>query len=196
MALDPNFIRSQELKLPYPEHDFSGQTIIVTGANVGLGLEAARHFVRLNAEKVILAVRSVAKGEAAKADIEASTKRLGVVDVYELDLGSYASVKSFVSRVSDLPRVDAIVENAGIAMEKFVMAEDCESTITVNVVSTMLLAIMMLPILRRSAEKFHIVPRIAIVSSGNHHTTKFPDWKAEDTFAVLNDEQRGDMSRR
>lgn len=163
---------------------------------MGLGLEAARHFVRLNAEKVILAVRSVAKGEAAKADIEASTKRLGVVDVYELDLGSYASVKSFVSRVSDLPRVDAIVENAGIAMEKFVMAEDCESTITVNVVSTMLLAIMMLPILRRSAEKFHIVPRIAIVSSGNHHTTKFPDWKAEDTFAVLNDEQRGDMSRR
>ena len=47
---------------------FTGQTVIVTGSNVGLGKGAARHFARLDAEKVILAVRN-----EAKQDIERST---------------------------------------------------------------------------------------------------------------------------
>ena len=41
----------------YPTADFSGKTIIVTGSNVGLGKEAVKHFVRLGAKKVIMAVR-------------------------------------------------------------------------------------------------------------------------------------------
>ena len=60
----------------------SSQTIIVTGSNVGLGLEAARHFTRLNADKVILAVRSFNKGSDAKKLIEESTKRTKVVEVW------------------------------------------------------------------------------------------------------------------
>lgn len=48
MALQPTFFKSQLLtKLPYPSKKFTGQTLIVTGSNVGIGLEAARHFVRL-----------------------------------------------------------------------------------------------------------------------------------------------------
>ncbi len=58
---------------------------------MGLGKEAARHFVGLNAQIVILACRSVEKGEAAKKDIESTTKRAGVVEVWQLDLGSYNS---------------------------------------------------------------------------------------------------------
>jgi retinol dehydrogenase-12 len=50
-------LRSQFAHLPYPTKKFTGQTIIVTSSNVGLGLEAARHFVRLDAAKVIIAVR-------------------------------------------------------------------------------------------------------------------------------------------
>ncbi|KAL9627045.1 MAG: hypothetical protein Q9164_007723, partial [Protoblastenia rupestris] len=65
---------------PVPKADFSGKTIIVTGANVGLGKEASKHFVRLNTHKVILAVRSVKKGEAAKAEIEAEGGRMGIVE--------------------------------------------------------------------------------------------------------------------
>ena len=59
---------------------------MVTGSNVGLGLEAARWFVKLDAAKVILAVRTIEKGEEAKRSIEASTKRKGVVEVWPLDL--------------------------------------------------------------------------------------------------------------
>lgn len=104
--------------LPFPTQDHSGQTVIVTGANVGLGLEASRHFTRLNAAKVILAVRNVEKGQQAKQSIEQATQRHGVVEVWPLDLSSYESTKQFAHRVEGLERLDALVENAGIATEQ------------------------------------------------------------------------------
>lgn len=49
-----DILYNQLFKIPaYPVASFVGQTVIVTGSNVGLGLEAARHFVRLDAAKVI-----------------------------------------------------------------------------------------------------------------------------------------------
>lgn len=65
-----------------PITDFSGKTIIVTGANADLEKEAVKHFVRLNAQKVIIIVRSITKGEAAKAEIEGGSKR--AADVIEV----------------------------------------------------------------------------------------------------------------
>lgn len=112
----PAFLYRQFFVTPqYPTTECTGKTIIVTGANIGLGFEAVRHYVRLNASKVIIACRSLEKGEAAKLDIEKSTKRTGVIDVWQLDLLNYDSVKAFAKRVDTLKRVDSIVENAGIA---------------------------------------------------------------------------------
>jgi retinol dehydrogenase-12 len=109
-----HFLYSQFFVTPkYPDTSCKGQTLIVTGANTGLGLEASRHLVRLGAEKVILACRNLEKGEAAVRDIEASTKRTGVAEVWSLDLSSFESVKEFAKRVDGLKRIDAIVENAG-----------------------------------------------------------------------------------
>lgn len=115
LAFLPSFLRSQFLQHPaLPTTDCTGQTILVTGANVGLGKEAVRHFVRLNAARVILACRTPAKGAAARADIEATTQRPGVVDVWPLDLANYASIRAFVQRAAtDLERLDVVVENAG-----------------------------------------------------------------------------------
>ena len=124
------FIQDQFTRLPYPTTKHTGQTIIVTGSNVGLGLEAARHFTRLDAEKVILAVRNLEKGEAAKRSIEETTDRKNVVEVWQLDLASYESVKQFAKKANQLKRLDAIVENAGIATPNFKFSEDNESTIT------------------------------------------------------------------
>ena len=109
------FMRSQFFSIPpYPTKKYTGQTIIVTGSNTGLGLEASRHFVRLDAAKVILAVRNLEKGEAAKKSIEESTGRTGVVEVWQLDLASYESVKDCAKRAQALERLDILVENAGI----------------------------------------------------------------------------------
>ena len=130
----PKFFYSQFFVTPpVPSMDCTGKTIIVTGANVGLGKEAARHYVRLNAEKVILACRSLDKGEEAKRDIEATTKRTGVIEVWQLDLGSYENVKQFAERAKSLKRLDSIVENAGISTSNFKSVEGNESTGTYEV---------------------------------------------------------------
>lgn len=182
--------------LPYPSTPHTDQTIIVTGANVGLGFEAARHYVRLGAAKVILAVRTVEKGETAKKEIENSEKREGVIEVWPLDLSSYDSVKAFAKRAETLPRLDILLENAGIATPVFKMTEDNESTITTNVVSTFLLALMMLPKLRESAGKFGTRPHLTIVTSEVHFMTQFPEKSNEDIFAALNDEKTARMDDR
>jgi short-subunit dehydrogenase len=70
-----------------------------------------------------------------------------------------------VKKVEKLDRVDAIIENAGIAMSERIIAEGLESTLTVNVVSTMLLAVLILPKLQESARKFGIVPDLVLVGS-------------------------------
>lgn len=165
---------SQFAKLPYPEGDFSNQTIIVTGANCGLGLEAARHFVRLKAAKVIIACRSVEKGDAARIDIETTTNRKNVVEVWQVDLTSFKSVKEFCSRAQTLDRLDVVVENAGIAIGTFQLFEGFESTILINVVSTFLMAFLLLPKLRETALKFNITPHLTITSSDAHQM-----WEAQ-----------------
>lgn len=171
-----NFLKSQWLVTPtYPTTSYEGQTVIVTGANVGLGFEAARHITRLGAAKVILAVRSLSKGEEAKKSIEASEKKSGVVEVWQLDLSSYASVEEFAARVNkELPRLDVILENAGIATQSYDLAEGNESTITTNVISTYLLALLVLPKLKETAAKYNKQTYLTIVSSEVHFMTDIP----------------------
>lgn len=196
MAAIYEFITSQFTSLSYPEASFTGQTIIVTGSNVGLGLEAARHFTRLSAEKVILAVRNLEKGETAKASIEETTGRKGVLEVWQLDLSSYESVKHFVRKAEGLRRLDTIVENAGIATRNYKVFEDNESTITTNVVSTFLLGLMMLPKLRETATKFNITPHLVIVSSEVHAYTSFPERNSPNILKTLNDKETANMAER
>ena len=197
MAALLTFMRSQLFVTPpYPKHDFSGQTVIVTGSNVGLGLEAARHFTRLNAAKVILGVRDLGKGDKAKESIEASTKRQNVVEVWQLDLASYDSVKKFASKAQELDRLDVVVENAGIATDKYRLLEDNESTITVNVVSTVLLALLLLPKLQETATKFHVQPHLVIVSSEVHSFTSMPEKSSTNIFETLNNKETARMGDR
>jgi NAD(P)-dependent dehydrogenase (short-subunit alcohol dehydrogenase family) len=155
----------------YPTTDCTGRTIIVTGANTGLGKEAARHLVKLNAERVIITSRDASKGEAAAKDIEQTTGRKGVVEVWDLDLESYDNVKAFGERVKTLQRLDAIIENAGKNTMKYFEVAGNESTITVNVVSTFLLALLVLPKLQETATLYNIVPTLTIVSSDVHYMT-------------------------
>jgi retinol dehydrogenase-12 len=61
-----NFIRVQRKPLPPVEHvDLSGRIAVITGANTGLGFEAAKHFARMRPAKLIIACRTKTKGEAA-----------------------------------------------------------------------------------------------------------------------------------
>ncbi|KAL2872719.1 uncharacterized protein BJX67DRAFT_376512 [Aspergillus lucknowensis] len=149
------------------EESTAGRTYIVTGANTGLGFEAAKHLVRLGAEKVVLAVRSLPTGETAKAKIEEATGTTGVAEPWALDLSSYDSVKAFAKRAAaELDRIDAVIENAAVAAGEHIFAEGHTLPLTVNVLSTFLLAVLLLPKLKESAEKYGILPRLAVITSG------------------------------
>ncbi|KAJ5925291.1 Short-chain dehydrogenase/reductase family protein [Penicillium verhagenii] len=194
----PHFLYSQFFVRPsYPEGLLDGQTILVTGSNVGLGLEAARHVVRLGASRVILGVRNVAAGEEAKKEIEASTERPGVCEVWEVDLASYSSVLSFGDRISQLPRLDAAILNAAIATKEFQLAEGYERTITVNVINTLLMGLLLLPKLkatRKEVPSSH--PHLTFVVSEVHAWVKFDEWKEDKTLQIISDPEKAKMGER
>ncbi|KAI9653372.1 MAG: hypothetical protein M1831_006077 [Alyxoria varia] len=202
-----HFFKSQLFaELPYPNEDWSGKTVIVTGSNTGLGLETARHFARLKASRVILAVRNLDKGRAAKRDIDSSLPSLSksnltsgdsnkgkptgndyddshdAVQVWQLDLSSQASVKEFAARCRrDLDRIDAFVSNAGLSASKFEKTADGdEVTIGVNVIANFLLTFSLMPKLKETASRFNVRPIVVIVASEAHLIAKFREKHAVD----------------
>lgn len=163
----PSVIRAQYTNLPIPpSSSISNRTYIVTGANTGLGFECAQHLVRLSAARVILAVRSQDRGNEAKAKIEAATGRKNVAEVWVLDLSSHASVKAFAKRAcQELEQIDGVIENAGVALDQWTLAEGMEMTLTINVMSTFLLAMLLLPKMKETARKTGEKSHLVIVSS-------------------------------
>ncbi|SCV69215.1 BQ2448_2235 [Microbotryum intermedium] len=170
------FIREQFFgKVVAPTQRLDGRTVIVTGSNVGLGLHAAIHLARLNPARMILAVRSVTKGESARAQIaEQASFDLDRIHVWQLDLASFDSVKAFAERCDDeLDRLDVIVENAAIATFKFSKTLDgWEESLQTNALSTGLLGLLLIPLLRKTAklpspspESSGFKPHLTIVGS-------------------------------
>jgi retinol dehydrogenase 12 len=110
--------------LPTSTKDLSGRVVIITGANTGLGFEAAKSIYTMNPARLILAVRSTSKGQEAKRAILSGVTKSAPpgqdrgetnVEVWELDLASFDSVKRFSEKCArDLGRLDILLENAGI----------------------------------------------------------------------------------
>ncbi|VUC37205.1 unnamed protein product [Clonostachys rosea] len=195
-----SFVYSQLfVEPPIPDHDFSGQTFVITGGNTGLGLEAARHLIRLKASRIILGVRSMEKGAEAIKLLRGGmgdTSDACSLDMFELDMEKYSSVQIFAKSVATLGRVDGVLLNAGKVTQDFYLAEGNESTLTVNVTATFLLAILLLPILRQTAIETGSSPRLSIVTSDRHVESNLPEWKESNTFAALNDPNRAIMDKR
>ena len=195
------FIRRQFISYPpVPNASFKGKTAIVTGASSGLGLEACRWMVRLGVSQVILACRNVEKAEAAVKNIQATTScSSGALQVWHLDLSSYASVQAFSERVkAELPRLDVLVANAGLWQHKFGLTEDNEETITTNVVSMSLLAFFLHPKLRETAAKYNTQTHFTVTGSELYEVAKFKERSAPagQLFTTLNDKRKANMSDR
>jgi len=143
---------------------FSGRTVIVTGANSGLGLVTARELIRVGA-KVVLAVRNTAKGDEAAAGMS------GDVEVRKLDLQDLASVRAFADGVDG---VDVLVNNAGIMAVPYAQTVDgFESQIGTNHLGHFALTNLLLP---------KVTDRVVTVSSMFHWmgrvNLKDLNWKA------------------
>ncbi|MFE6857264.1 oxidoreductase [Nocardia sp. NPDC057668] len=131
--------------------EMKGRTVVVTGANSGLGLVTARELARAGA-RVILAVRDTARGEQAARRIEGDT------EVRELDLADLASIRRFADGWSG--DIDVLVNNAGIMMVPFgTTADGFERQLGTNHFGHFALTNLLLP---------HITDRVVTVSSQAH----------------------------
>ncbi|HEU5083867.1 MAG TPA: oxidoreductase [Acidimicrobiales bacterium] len=93
--------------------DLEGLTVVVTGANAGIGLETAAAVAGAGAT-VVLACRNLDKATAARAEIESRRPR-GHVEVLRLDLASQAQIADAAAEAIDrFPRIDRLINNAGV----------------------------------------------------------------------------------
>ncbi|CAN5496797.1 oxidoreductase [soil metagenome] len=135
-----------------PLPDLTGSTYVVTGANSGIGLEAAKKLAGAGG-RVVLAVRDVTRGEAAATEIDGST------EVRELDLADLASIQAFADGWGE--PITTLVNNAGIMMVAEGRTIDgFEQQIGTNHLGHFALTNLLLP---------HITDRVVTVSSGLHN---------------------------
>ncbi len=141
--------------------NLSGKTIVVTGANTGIGEQTARALASAGA-RVIFACRNAVSGEAAAA--RARTAHPGCqAEFQELDLASFASIRRFTERLK-ADRIDALVCNAGLVLLSWAETEEgFERTVGVCHIGHFLLARLLMTRLLASG-----APRVVMVSSGSH----------------------------
>ena len=138
--------------------DQRGRRVVVTGANSGLGLIAARELARRGAS-VVLACRNMEKGEAALAEVRAAG---GDAELAPLDLGNLASVRAFAA--SQERPLDLLLNNAGVmAPPRSETADGFELQIGTNHLGHFALTGLLLDRLQAGRE-----PRVVTVSSNGH----------------------------
>ena len=131
--------------------DLTGRRAIVTGANSGIGLIAARELARAGAH-VVLAVRDEGRGREAARSID------GTTEVRRLDLADLASVRAFADGWDD--PIDVLINNAGVmAIPEKRTADGFEMQIGTNHLGHFALANLLLP---------RIGDRVVVLSSGAH----------------------------
>ena len=151
--------------------DQTGRTAVVTGANSGIGLIAARELAAKGA-KVVLACRDTGKGE------QAARGMTGDVSVSKIDLGDLASVKAFADRfTAEHDGLDLLINNAGLmAPPRRETADGFESQLGTNHLGHFALTGHLLPTLRGRDDA-----RVVTVSSSAHRMGKitFDDLQRE-----------------
>ncbi|GAA2889899.1 SDR family oxidoreductase [Pseudonocardia halophobica] len=149
----------------YTVPDQSGKLVVVTGANSGTGKEAARRLAGAGA-RVVLAVRTPDKGEAAKAEI-LREHPAAQLEVRRVDLADLASVEEFAAGLLDQGTpVDTLVNNAGVMAPptRFTTADGFELQFGSNHLGPFALTVRLLPLVLAAPE-----PRVATMSSGAAH---------------------------
>lgn len=136
------FIRDQLRTVPpVVQGDLTGKTIMLVGANAGIGLEASKHFARMKPARLILACRNEQKGKAA---IKGTSLALPVrshlliadtaiqeatgyanAELVQVDLDKFASIDALAARFEkEQLALDILVYNAGVLMTKHELSSD------------------------------------------------------------------------
>lgn len=156
-------------------------TVVVTGANSGLGYEGTRQFARRGAT-VVMACRSLDRARSAKQQIEADNQfhEEAALDVRECDLASLDSVRTFADGMADAyDSVDILCNNAGVmAIPRRETEDGFEMQLGVNHFGHFALTGRLFSLLTAGADTARVVTQ----SSGMHE-------RGEMDFADLNWEE-------
>jgi NAD(P)-dependent dehydrogenase (short-subunit alcohol dehydrogenase family) len=146
----------------YVVPDQTGKLAVITGSNSGTGKEAAKRLAGAGA-RVVMAVRTVEKGEQAKAEILAEHP-IAQLEVRRIDLADLASVDRFAQQMLDdgVP-VDLLINNAGVMAppSRMTTADGFELQLGSNFLGPFALTLRLLPLLLRAE-----APRVVTMSSG------------------------------
>jgi len=161
----------------YAVPDQTGKYVVVTGANSGTGKEAARRLAGAGA-RVVLAVRTVAKGEQARDEILAQHPQ-AQLEVRRIDLADLSSVQEFADGlINDGAPLDVLVNNAGVMAppKRFATADGFELQMGSNYLGPFALTVRLLPLLLAAK-----APRVATMSSAvaNFGRIRFDDLQWE-----------------
>ncbi len=146
----------------YEVPDQTGKLAVVTGANSGTGKEASKRLAAAGAH-VIMAVRTIAKGEAARAEILTAHPHARL-EVRRIDLADLASVKEFADGlIADGRPLDLLINNAGVMTPptRMTTADGFELQFGSNYLGPFALTMRLLPLLLAAP-----APRVVTMSSG------------------------------
>ncbi|KAF9654270.1 NAD(P)-binding protein [Thelephora ganbajun] len=167
-----------QLFTPVPELpedlDLKGKTILVTGGNTGLGYEMASKIIKRGG-KVVIGVRSVPKGEMAKARLEKEFESADVT-IEQVDMADFDSIEAFAGRLnSTIKKLDVAILNAGVYSTTFAKSKyGYDQHLQTNVLGNTLLSLLLLPQLERAGELEGKPARLMVVGSETH---AFANWK-------------------
>ncbi|MEO7427754.1 MAG: oxidoreductase [Acidimicrobiales bacterium] len=183
--------------------DLTGRTIVVTGANSGLGLRSSEALAAKGAQ-VLMACRNAAKAATALEAVKAVSTG-PAPEVVPLDLSSLASVRESAAGLAErFGHIDVLMNNAGImAVPKATTVDGFESQIGTNHLGHYALTGLLLPTLLAAPE-----PRVVTVSSNAHklgrlhlddlsfERTRYSRWRAYGQSKLANLLFTGELQRR
>ena len=166
----------------YSVPDQAGKLIVVTGANSGTGKEATRRLAAAGA-RVVMAVRTIAKGEQARAEILAQHPGARL-EVRRVDLADLASVGEFADGlIADAAPIDLLINNAGVMAPptRMTTADGFELQFGSNFLGPFALTVRLLPLALAAAS-----PRVVTMSSGtaSYGRIRFGDLQWERRYSA------------
>ena len=171
---------------------FTEKTVLVTGANTGLGFEAALKIAKMGCKTLILGVRSAEKGEVTRRRIVDGGGAVEDVRVLVVEMGEFASVVKAVQELKEmLPGgLDVAVLCAGVAAPRFeVGKEGWETAVMVNVLATAVMGVGVLPLMKRDGG------RLVFVNSNANDLVK-REWFEGSLLQTVNSPEGWDGVRR
>ncbi|KAF7555010.1 hypothetical protein G7Z17_g2481 [Cylindrodendrum hubeiense] len=183
-------------QLPPNDTNLDGKVAIVTGSTSGLGLEASHQLLSFGLSGLIMAVRSTEKGERVASQLRTQYPKANI-EVWSLEMESYDSIQAFARRAELSSRLDIAILNAGTQIADFTIVSTTghEKLVQVNYLSTMLLGILLLPVLKAKSPTCS-PGRLTIVSSGSARGATMSKPEDESVLSSLDNSQHWDPFER